>query len=93
MTIDTLEYVKELEAAGVDRKQAEAHAKAAARLIAGEAATRADLAGAATRLEAKIDTGLAALEMRLIKYMIAQSIGIVGLILAGFGVLIRLFLR
>jgi len=69
MTIDTFEYVKELEAAG------------------------ADLAGTATRLEAKIDTGLAALEMRLIKYMIAQSIGIVGLILAGFGVLIRLFLR
>jgi hypothetical protein len=28
MTIDTLEYVKELDAAGLDRKQAEAHAAA-----------------------------------------------------------------
>jgi hypothetical protein len=33
MTIDTLEYVKKLEAAGVDRKLAEEHAKAARDLL------------------------------------------------------------
>ena len=33
MTIDTLEYAKRLEAAGVDRRQAEEHAKAARDLL------------------------------------------------------------
>ena len=33
MTIDTLEYAKRLEAAGVDRRQAEEHAKAARNLL------------------------------------------------------------
>jgi len=81
MTIDTLEYVKELEAAGVERKVAEAHARAAGKLISGEAATKMD-----------VKTEIAALELRLIKYMVAQSIAIVGLVLALGGFLIR-FLR
>jgi hypothetical protein len=43
MTIDTLEYVKRLEAAGVDRKQAEAHAAAVRDTLATQLATKADI--------------------------------------------------
>ena len=65
MAIDTLEYVKKLEAAGIDRKQAEAHAQAASELIAGQAATKPDLDNAALRLEGRIDRGVARLDGRL----------------------------
>jgi hypothetical protein len=51
MTIDTLKYVKKLEAAGVDRKQAEAHAAAIRGTLATRRATKADL----DRLEQKFD--------------------------------------
>jgi hypothetical protein len=56
MTIDTLSYVKRLEAAGVDRRQAEAQAEALRDEVAPQLATRADLEGAITRLEQKIET-------------------------------------
>ena len=52
MTIDTLSYVKRLEAAGVDRRQAEALRDE----VAPQLATRADLDSAITRLEQKIET-------------------------------------
>lgn len=54
MTINTLEYVKRLEAAGVERRQAEAHAQAVQDTLASQLATKADLDAAVTRLEAKI---------------------------------------
>jgi hypothetical protein len=56
MTIDTLSYVKRLEAAGVDRRQAEAQAEALRDEVAPQLATRADLDRAITRLEQKIET-------------------------------------
>lgn len=56
MTIDTLSYVKRLEAAGVDRRQAEAQAEALRDEVAPQLATRADLDSAITRLEQKIET-------------------------------------
>lgn len=76
MTIDTLEYVKELEAAGVDRKLAEARAKAAGKLISGEAATKADLGNAALRLEGKIDRDVTRLDGRLnlVTWMLAFNL-------------------
>lgn len=43
MTIDTLEYVKKLEAAGIDRRAAEAHAEALRASIEDELATKADI--------------------------------------------------
>lgn len=67
MTIDTLEYVKKLEAAGVDRRQAEAHAEALRAAASDQLATKHDLAE---------------LEMRLIKYMIGQTFAIVALVFA-----------
>jgi hypothetical protein len=65
MTIDTLEYANRLEAAGVDRKQAEAHAKAIRDTLAPQLATKADLALLEQKLDSKIDTAVARLEAKI----------------------------
>jgi hypothetical protein len=54
MTIDTLEYVKKLEAAGVDRKVAEVHASLLRDLVEAEVATKRDVDDAAQRLETQL---------------------------------------
>jgi hypothetical protein len=93
MTIDTLEYAKKLEAAGVDRKQAEAHAEALRSVTADQLATkqdldtnvallRSDFNSAVQRLDNKIDRAVTDLEMRLIKYMVGQTFAIVALVFA-----------
>jgi hypothetical protein len=93
MTIDTLDYVKKLEAAGVDRHAAEAHAEALRAAIEDELATKADiqrleantkaaihrLEASISRLEAKIDTELRA---EIMKYMIAQMFVMIGVFFA-----------
>jgi hypothetical protein len=53
MTIDTLDYVKKLEAAGIDRKVAEAHAQALRSTVVHDLATKHDLQTEVQRLEAK----------------------------------------
>lgn len=58
MTIDTLEYVKKLEAAGIDRRAAEAHAEALRASIEDELATKADI----LRLEASTKADIHRLE-------------------------------
>jgi hypothetical protein len=65
MTIDTLEYVKKLEAAGVDRAQAEAHAQAVSELVADRSATKADLDNGLMRLEGKLERDVGRLDGRL----------------------------
>jgi hypothetical protein len=65
MKVDTLEYVKRLEAAGVDRRQAEAHAAAVRDTLAPQLATKADLDAAVTRLDAKIDTAVTRLDAKI----------------------------
>jgi len=111
MTIDTLEYVEKLEAAGVDRKAAEAQAEALRGAIEDELATKTDIlrleAGtkadflrleasttadilrleASTktdilRLEARIDTKTSELRAEIMKYMIAQTFVIAGIVFA-----------
>jgi hypothetical protein len=54
MTIDTLEYVKRLEAAGVERKLAEAHAEALRATVVQDLATKHDLQTEIQRVEAKV---------------------------------------
>jgi hypothetical protein len=54
MTIDTLQYVKKLEAAGIDRKQAEAHAAALRGVVFPELATKQDLSDMGRDLPAEI---------------------------------------
>jgi hypothetical protein len=96
MTIDTLEYVKKLEAAGVDRKAAEAHAEALRASIEDELATKTDIVRLEAsmkaeihRLEAKIfefktdlEGKLADFRTEMMKYMIAQTFLIVGVVFA-----------
>ena len=53
MTIDTLDCVKKLEAAGIDRKVAEAHAQALRATVVQDLATKHDLQTEVQRLEAK----------------------------------------
>jgi hypothetical protein len=54
MTIDTLEYVKKLEAAGLDPKLAEAHAEALRATVVQDLATKNDLQSEVQPLESKI---------------------------------------
>ena len=55
---DTLAYAQRLKAAGVEDKQAEAHAAAAARDSQAGLATKADLDNLEARLETKIERGV-----------------------------------
>ena len=67
MSIDTLQYAKELEAAGLDRKLAEAHAAALRKAVEREIATKQDVDAAANRVEQKVGTRIHDLEVRLDK--------------------------
>ena len=65
---DALAVVADLESAGMERRQAEAVAKAAVQAVtagSGEFVTRADLAALEERLEARLEARLANLEARL----------------------------
>ena len=71
---DTLSYARRLKEAGVDEKQAEAHAEAVRDAMTQGAATKADIA----HLENKIDKGLAALETRIAELKVTLLPAIVG---------------
>ena len=97
---DTLRIARDLEAAGVERRQAEAHAEAL-RIVAdsarADAATKADLAATAAKLaskadldgfatkadlEAAIETAIAKLETRMLKYGLGMVLATVSLTVA-----------
>jgi hypothetical protein len=65
MSIDTLEIARELEAAGLERKLAEAHAGVLRKAIEGEAASKSDLDNVALRIESRIDREIARIDGRL----------------------------
>ncbi len=78
---DTLAIVRRLEAAGVDRAMAEAHAEAIQTAVDDRQehlATKADLA----RVEANMEVRLAAMEVRLTWRMVGLQVGVGGLIIA-----------
>ena len=78
-TFDTLTAARDLEAAGVERRQAEAIAGTVRQAINADRdalATQADLAG----LESRIDVKLEALEGRIYRALWIQGIGIVAII-------------
>ena len=84
-TFDTLTTARELEAAGVERRQAEAHAEALRRAVSAdrdEFATKADLAGVRDVLRADL-TGL---EARMYRALWIQAAALIGtqLAIAGF---------
>ena len=77
---DTLAIVRRLEAAGVDRAMAEAHAEAIQTAVDDRQehlATKADLA----RVEANMEVRLAAMEVRLTWRMVGLQVGVGGLII------------
>jgi hypothetical protein len=85
MAIDTLDYVKRLEAVGIERRQAEAHAEALRDTVAPQLATKGDLDAAVARLEHKIDALGQRFETTLWKHSVAIILGVVAI----GGVLVR----
>ena len=87
---DTLAYARKLKEAGVEAKQAEAHADAARAIRAG-LATKADLDAGLdsleTRLDARLDTRLAALETRLTIRFFGGMVAVCGVIVAAIKLL------
>ena len=73
VTFDTLAYMRRLEAAGVDRAQAEAHADAVRDAVAESAATKADLSAMEARMTARLYGAIAI---------------VCGLVIAGAGVVV-----
>lgn len=85
MTIDTLEYVKRLEAAGVDRKAAEAHAEALRGAIEDELATKTDIIRLESRMsevKTELEAKISELKAEIMKYMVAQTFVIAGIVFA-----------
>jgi hypothetical protein len=74
--IDTLSYVKRLEAAGVDRRTAEAHAEAINATVLPQVATNADLNRATDRLGTRMDRLESRIEALLWKHSLAILLGV-----------------
>ena len=81
MTIDTLAYVKTLEASGIDRGAAEAQAEALTRHVLPDLVTKADLTAAKAELEQAIE--------RIEHRLTLRVIGIVGAFDAALFALLR----
>jgi tryptophan synthase alpha subunit len=81
MTIDTLAYVKPLEAAGIERKAAEAQAAALNSHVLPDLITKADLASAKLELEQAIE--------RIEHRLTLRVIGIVAAFDAALSALLR----
>jgi hypothetical protein len=97
VAFDTLAYVKRLETAGIDRREAEAHAEAINETLRPDIATRTDLD--ALRRDLRADVGavraeMVAMEQRLlngIRTELAQrELRMVGVMVALLGVLFAL---
>ena len=78
---DTLAHARTLREAGVEDKQAEAHAEAARALRAG-LATKADLDSLEMRLDARFEARIAALETRLTVRFFGGLVAVGGVIVA-----------
>lgn len=89
MTIDTLAYAKALEAAGVNRQAAEAHAEALTHHVLPDLATKADLDQAVERLEHRIDHAVEQSEHRLTVRFFGMLLGVVGVMNAILFALLR----
>ena len=87
-TFDTLTTARELEAAGVERRQAEAHAEALRRAVSADReqlATKADLA--------ELRADLAGLETRMYRALWIQAAALIGTQLAIAGFIVHLLSR
>jgi hypothetical protein len=89
MTIDTLAYAKELEAAGVQRQAAEAHAEALTHHVLPDLVTKADLAATKSDLEHAIKLAIVESEHRLTVRVFGMVLGVVGVLNAILFALLR----
>ncbi len=89
MTVDTLACAKALEAAGVQRQAAEAHAEALTEHVLPNPATKADLDQAVEGLEHRIDYAVELSEHRLTVRVFGMMLGIVGVMNAILFALLR----
>ena len=87
MTIDTLAYAKELEAAGVERNAAEAHAEAITHHILPDLATKADLLTAKADVEAAIARVEQGLRLAIEQSAHQQTVRVFGMVFATVGLL------
>ena len=78
---DTLAHARTLREAGVEGKQAEAHAEAARALRAG-LATKADLDSLEMRLDARLDARIADLRADIYRALWVQGAGLVAVMTA-----------
>jgi hypothetical protein len=69
MSVDTLTYAKKFEAAGVDRKQAEAHAEALREAVQDSLATKPDL-----------DAGVSKLETAMLRHSLGVAVAIIAIV-------------
>ena len=97
MAFDTLAYVKRLETAGIDRREAEAHAEAINETLRPDIATRTDLDALRRDLRADVAAvraEMVAMEQRLlngIRTELAQrELRMIGVMVALLGVLFAL---
>ena len=79
ITIDTHAAIQNLEAGGADPKLAEAIVKIVSQ-VSTELATKADLATLRSELAGDIQTTIAGLERRLIGYLVAAVVIVLGAI-------------
>ena len=86
MAVDTLAYVKALEAAGLDRQAAEAQAEALVNHVLPDLATKADLQQAVARLETRIDEIEQRINLTLERALHQQTIRMFGMVLGTVGV-------
>ncbi|HEX2150718.1 MAG TPA: hypothetical protein VHG31_01815 [Stellaceae bacterium] len=72
MALDTLAYAKHLQDAGVERRQAEAHAEAINHDRLPDLATKADLAATEQRIIAAFESRLHQVEIRMLGVVAAM---------------------
>ena len=89
MTIDTLAYAKALEAAGVERQAAEAHAEALTHHVLPDLVAKTDIERAVERLEHRIDQAVEQSEHRLTVQFFGMTVGIAGVMNAILFALLR----
>jgi hypothetical protein len=77
MTIDTLAYAKHLEAAGIARQAAKAHAEAPTQHVLPDLVTKVDLDQAADRLEHRLTLAIEQTAHQQTVHVFGMTLGIV----------------
>lgn len=81
--VDTLAFARRLEVAGIERKQAEAHAEAIRDLVVSDLATKADI----DRLEARVDRAASDIRRDIEAMSLRLTITHGGIVAVGIGLL------